>query len=161
MQELQCTQCWFSRDTYLWQREQNLKRETKKGAAWIHWDSQSRQKWTRFLLQKLEVIRIQFYVKFWTKSKSNTRTNWFNIESILLLGTQNCIFRWPVKFKVVSPVPFFCRKGYFVGWNVGENPHRRLFSTCLSMFVKCVIIIVYLESKQKIHSNEPTFSKPL
>lgn len=41
-------------------------------------------------------------------------------------------------------VPFFCREDDFVGGNVGENPHRRLFATCLSMFVKCVIIIIYL-----------------
>lgn len=41
-------------------------------------------------------------------------------------------------------VPFFSRKGYFVGWNVGKYTHRRLFSTGLSMFIKCMVIIIYL-----------------
>lgn len=43
-------------------------------------------------------------------------------------------------------VPFLNRKDYFVGWNIGENTHRRLFPSCLSMFIKCMIIIIYLES---------------
>lgn len=57
-------------------------------------------------------------------------------------------------------VSFFRRKDYFVGWNVGENSHRGLFSTGLSMFVKCVIIIIHLEIKRKFtqmsqHSLSP------
>lgn len=41
-------------------------------------------------------------------------------------------------------VPFFNRKDYFAGWNIGENMHRRLFSTCLSMCIRYTIIIIYL-----------------
>lgn len=41
-------------------------------------------------------------------------------------------------------VPFFNGKDYFVGRDIGENPHRRLFPPSLSMFIKCMIIIIYL-----------------
>lgn len=109
----------------------------------------------------MEVIRIQFNMTRWNKFKSNRRTKWFNTKSILPLGIWNCLsvtfeFQTPT---MISPVPFFGRKDYFVGWNVGKNTHRRLFSTCLSMFIKCVIIVINLQSKKKMYSSKSPFTK--
>lgn len=66
---------------------------------------------------------------------------------------------------VAVPVPFLHGQGYSAGRNIGENAHRRLFPTRLPMFVKCMVIIIYLESlktwKKKIYSNESILFKIL
>ena len=83
-------------------------------------------------------------------------------ERHLVLDIWNFIFSDLCISRSLLPVPFFNRKDYFVGWDIGENTHRRLFPSCLSMFIKCMIIIIYLERlKRKNFSNKSTFVKIL
>lgn len=163
MQELQCSQCWFSRETYRWHKGQNLR---KKDLNQLHIFKNIHRAGKWHLLQKIKCnpnsmqnyrpnlkVAEELYESLLKAFWGWTYGTWFSVTHVLQGLTK------------ILPVPFLARKDYFVGWNIGENTHRRLFSTCLPMFIKCMIIIIYLESlkklKKKIYSKESTSTKIL